>query len=191
MRPTWRSVELYRLLQVTLPGAPHVYYGDEAGMWGADDPDDRKPMVWSDLDYAPEAAGPEAPLATPHAVRVDQDLLAFTRRALALRTHHADLFVLGSLAWAPDDARQILAFTRSHGGQTATTVLNLSDRPTGGFPPTRCPPRPLGRAAARRQRRPGPARAPQWRGLPHRLSLWRVFWTSRFGSRPGRPLAPS
>ena len=25
-------------VQFTLPGAPQIYYGDEAGMWGGDDP---------------------------------------------------------------------------------------------------------------------------------------------------------
>ena len=28
-----------------------VYYGTESGMWGGDDPCDRKPMVWDDLKY--------------------------------------------------------------------------------------------------------------------------------------------
>lgn len=32
--------------QMTFIGAPVIYYGDEAGMWGADDPCDRKPMLW-------------------------------------------------------------------------------------------------------------------------------------------------
>jgi len=27
-----------------------IYYGDEAGMWGGHDPDDRMPMVWEDLN---------------------------------------------------------------------------------------------------------------------------------------------
>ena len=35
------------LLQLTYPGAPTIYYGDEVGMAGADDPDDRRTMDWS------------------------------------------------------------------------------------------------------------------------------------------------
>ena len=31
------------------PGATTVYYGDEVGMWGGNDPDDRQPMIWKDL----------------------------------------------------------------------------------------------------------------------------------------------
>ena len=35
--------------QMSYVGAPVIYYGAEVGMWGADDPTDRKPMVWDDL----------------------------------------------------------------------------------------------------------------------------------------------
>ncbi len=35
-------VRLASLIQFTLPGAPTVYYGDEVGITGADDPDDRR-----------------------------------------------------------------------------------------------------------------------------------------------------
>lgn len=35
--------------QMSYIGAPVVYYGAEIGMWGADDPTCRKPMVWDDL----------------------------------------------------------------------------------------------------------------------------------------------
>lgn len=34
--------------QMAFTGAPLIYYGDEVGMWGADDPTCRKPMVWAD-----------------------------------------------------------------------------------------------------------------------------------------------
>ena len=43
---------------MTYVGAPMIYYGDEAGMWGGHDPDDRMPMVWADLQYDPQAIDP-------------------------------------------------------------------------------------------------------------------------------------
>jgi glycosidase len=41
--------ELLRLavvVQMTIPGAPTIYYGDEVGMTGDDDPDDRRTFPW-------------------------------------------------------------------------------------------------------------------------------------------------
>lgn len=35
--------------QTAYMGAPILYYGSEFGMWGSDDPTDRKPMMWPDL----------------------------------------------------------------------------------------------------------------------------------------------
>lgn len=37
---------LVALIQMTYPGAPTIYYGDELGMVGADDPDNRRAMTW-------------------------------------------------------------------------------------------------------------------------------------------------
>ena len=34
----------------TLPGTPTVYYGEEAGMWGFDDPINRRPFPWDNIN---------------------------------------------------------------------------------------------------------------------------------------------
>jgi glycosidase len=72
----------------TLPGAPMVYYGDEVGMLGENDPDCRRPMIWE----------PD---------RQNQTVLEITRRLIDLRKQHPalrygepeTLFVLNG-AWA-------------------------------------------------------------------------------------------
>ena len=123
-----QAARLFRMLQVTLPGAPQVYYGDEVGMWGADDPDNRKPMVWPGRRYAAEASSPDTTVVRrPDRVAADADLLDFTRRALALRRAHPDLFARGTLVWQPTDA--VLQFTRRAEGQAAVVAVNVSDEP--------------------------------------------------------------
>ena len=49
-----RRLRLATLFQMTFPGAPSVYYGDEIGMTGANDPDNRRMMRFSGL--SPEEA---------------------------------------------------------------------------------------------------------------------------------------
>ncbi len=40
------------LMQMTWPGAPTLYYGDEVGLCGFTDPDNRRTFPWDDMDYA-------------------------------------------------------------------------------------------------------------------------------------------
>ena len=42
-----KSLKLAILFQMTYIGTPHVYYGDEIGMQGAKDPDNRRPFNWN------------------------------------------------------------------------------------------------------------------------------------------------
>ena len=51
---TYNRVKLYLMHQFTIPGAPQIWNGDEMGMWGADDPDCRKPLWWEELDFEDE-----------------------------------------------------------------------------------------------------------------------------------------
>lgn len=48
------NIALYRLaamMQMTWPGAPTIYYGDEAGMTGWTEPDSRRPYPWGHEDF--------------------------------------------------------------------------------------------------------------------------------------------
>jgi glycosidase len=51
---SWQQ-ELAIVAQFTLPGVPVVYYGEEIGMEGGDDPDCRRPMVWDRTRWDTEA----------------------------------------------------------------------------------------------------------------------------------------
>ncbi len=45
-------LKLLAIMQMTMPGAPTVYYGDEVGLTGDTDPDDRRPFPWNNMDSA-------------------------------------------------------------------------------------------------------------------------------------------
>ncbi len=51
-----RRLQLASLIQFGVPGAPTVYYGDEVGVTGDDDPDDRRTYPWADLGGSPDTA---------------------------------------------------------------------------------------------------------------------------------------
>ena len=127
--PTDAEREVQRLvvaLQFAMPGMPTVYYGDEAGMWGADDPDDRKPMVWPDRVYADEVQAPRG-RRSPDPVAFDHGLFDFYRRAVALRRSDPVLQrgTLRLLA-AVDDAETVV-FERALNGERRVIAVNRSD----------------------------------------------------------------
>jgi glycosidase len=106
-----------------------VYYGDEAGMWGGDDPCDRWPMVWEDLTYEPQTADPRGRERTPDAVAFDRKLFDFYQAAIALRDKHP-VFRRGSFETeAADDDAKFFAFRRRLGEEEAVVLFNRGDTP--------------------------------------------------------------
>ena len=70
------------VMQITFIGAPTFYYGTETGMWGGDDPCDRMPMVWDDIQgYADQSADPLRRERAPDPVEFDANLWQFYRSA--------------------------------------------------------------------------------------------------------------
>lgn len=125
----WKLVRMAVLLQMTYVGTPFIYYGGEAGMWGANDPDCRKPMIWADLDYDAEFMGPDGQRVGPHEVRFDRDLHSFFKAAIALR-RGTPVLNTGAFRWlATDDAANTLAFERSEGRTRALVAFNRGESP--------------------------------------------------------------
>lgn len=115
------------LFQMTYLGAPMIYYGDEAGMWGGHDPDDRMPMVWEDMKFAPQAIDPRGNPREPDAVGFDPALFAFYKQAIALRKKHPALRTGGFRALGASDRARTFAFLRADETESVLVVLNRSD----------------------------------------------------------------
>jgi glycosidase len=119
--------KLMALFQMTYLGAPMIYYGDEAGMWGANDPCCRKPMVWDDMNDADEVFLPDGSLRSqPDKVAFDHDLHAYYRKLIHLRNAHRSLQIGDFLTLLCDDAAQVYAFSRTYGNERIVVVLNNS-----------------------------------------------------------------
>ena len=129
-KPTARERRIQRmvgLLLMTYVGAPMVYYGTEAGMWGADDPCDRMPMVWPDMTFEPQANDPRGRPRRPEAVAFDQGIFDFYRAAIALRKQFAALRRGAIEFLAADDAAKFLAFRRTDRGEDLRIGFNRGD----------------------------------------------------------------
>ncbi len=117
---------LVALFQMTYVGAPIIYYGDEAGVWGGQDPDSRKPMPWPDLTFVPEKTDPRGRPRPADEANFDEQLHAFYRQALAMRADNpafksADFGVL-----VADDAKNVLVYSRGTGSESRVVALNRS-----------------------------------------------------------------
>lgn len=124
-----RLQRIVAVLQATCVGAPMLYYGTEAGMWGADDPDDRKPMVWPDLAYDDEASDPRGRTRVADPVGFDHGLHAFYRFVLKMRTTMPVLSQGGFEVLRTDDAAKALVFRRRLDDQSVYVVVNRGDGP--------------------------------------------------------------
>jgi glycosidase len=104
-----QRLRLASLIQFTVPGAPTVYYGDEAGVTGDDDPDDRRTYPWADLGGSPDTA-----------LLAHYTTLASLRDELTALTD-GDLRIL-----LADDAAGTVAYGRRTGNRAAIVALNRS-----------------------------------------------------------------
>ncbi|MEM9417892.1 MAG: alpha-amylase family glycosyl hydrolase [Planctomycetota bacterium] len=112
-----RRMKLALACQFTFVGAPMIYYGTEAGMWSPDDPSNRQPMTWPDLE----------PYDNPQ-IKFDQEMFDDVRHLMAMR-HTYEALRLG--AFHPiytDDAHGVLAYERVLGDERVYVVLNNSNR---------------------------------------------------------------
>jgi cyclomaltodextrinase / maltogenic alpha-amylase / neopullulanase len=101
------KLELSVLFQMTYPGAPMVYYGDEIGLTGGKDPDNRRTMNWDSL-------------------RWNMRLLNWYRKMIEVRADYP-VFRYGTYQTEfADNNRKLVGFWRKDGNSQALVVLNMS-----------------------------------------------------------------
>jgi neopullulanase len=98
------ALRLATLFQMTMPGAPCIYYGDEIGMTGATDPFSRGAFPWHDMSMW------------------NQELLQFFQQAISLRRQYA---ILRTGAYKTIYAEAgVFGFMRTLGAQHAIVLFN-------------------------------------------------------------------
>ena len=97
-------VRLAALILFAFPGSPTIFYGDEAGMQGFEDPFNRSPFPWGAEDH---------------------DLTDYFRRLGALRGARMSL-QCGTIEYLRAEGA-VLAFRRSFGGEISLCVCNAGE----------------------------------------------------------------
>jgi len=128
-REARQKLKFMATLQFLLPGAPYIYYGTEAGMWGADDPDCRKPMLWPEIKYDDEAFLHTQERRSPVRVAFDTELHQFYQSLCRIRRKSA--------VWRRGDfqilftSERWFAFRRKLGTEEAVVVVNAGRTAVG------------------------------------------------------------
>lgn len=119
-----RLQKLFLAFQMTYVGAPMIYYGDEVGMWGGNDPDCRKPMLWEDIRYEHERYNVDGNIGRNDPVRVNRDLRRSYQQLIQIRNRNIAL-QLGDFnpLFAEGD---VYIFERNYEGQKIVVALNRS-----------------------------------------------------------------
>jgi cyclomaltodextrinase len=96
------------VFQMTYPGAPIVYYGDEIGMRGSKDPGCRGTMVWDESKQDREL------------LQLYKGLIRLRKSSIALRR--------GNMRWLlVDDPTRSFAFSRHYEGETVVVAVCAGD----------------------------------------------------------------
>jgi cyclomaltodextrinase len=120
--------KLIAAFQILYLGSPMIYYGDECGMWGSNDPDCRKPMVWADKKYDSETFNPDQTKHEADKVDFNIDLFNWYKKIIGLRNKY-DAIKKGSYTTLDiNDAEKIYTFIRKSGTQEVIVILNRSDK---------------------------------------------------------------
>jgi glycosidase len=106
-----QRLRLAVFFQMVFPGSPSIYYGDEVGLTGGDDPDNRRTYPWPDLGGKPDMA-----------------LRADVQRLIRLRADHAVLR-RGSIDAPLFIDEHVIVLLRRLGNQWAVTAMNNAGQP--------------------------------------------------------------
>ena len=105
-----RRHALAAALQMTVPGCPAVFYGDEVGLSGGNDPNCRIAMEWDEE-------------------KQDKELFAYYKKLIGIRRESPSLLRGDFRTCLCNDASNVYAFRRTYGEEETLVVLNAGNEP--------------------------------------------------------------
>ncbi len=105
---TYKRVRLYLAHLFTSIGAPQIWNGEEMGMWGADDPDCRKPLWWKEYSFDPETRNNYQPgPKTYDPVGFNKEQFDWYKKLTGIRKNNPVL-AAGDIAFLKTEAKMIV-----------------------------------------------------------------------------------
>ncbi len=131
-KPDQETIDILKLLliqQYTYIGAPHIYFGDEMGMWGADDPNCRKPLIWKDLEFEDETAHPTGKERPRDKVKFNDEIFNYHKKLISIRKANPVL-IHGDIEFIfIDESKELLAYKRFNNKEEIIVGFNHEDTP--------------------------------------------------------------
>ena len=118
----YRLMNLFTLHQFTWIGSPHIWMGDEMGMFGGDDPDNRKPLVWDDITFATEHSSPYSNRKYSIEPKARKDVYENYKALASIRKSNPEL-IHGSYTFH-NVGNDILAYTRTYEDKECLIIVN-------------------------------------------------------------------
>jgi cyclomaltodextrinase len=126
---TYNTMKSILVQQFTYIGSPHIWAGDEMGMWGGDDPNCRKPLIWQDYDFEPETFHQLANKKRPtDEVKFNDELFSFYKNLIKIRKENTVLSNGKMEYLIIDDEREMLAYSRFDGNSEVIVIFNNSEK---------------------------------------------------------------
>jgi len=132
---TYLRLRLYLVHMFTSIGAPQIWNGEEMGMWGADDPNCRKPLMWKELKFDPETRNNIQPgPKTYDKVEFNQVQFDFYKKLISIRKSNPVL-ANGNIQFLAAEGKK-LAYMRYDSKDQIIVIFNLEKTPqTFALPP--------------------------------------------------------
>jgi cyclomaltodextrinase len=131
--PQIKKQKLIAAFQMLYLGSPMIFYGDESGIWGANDPDCRKPMLWAEKKYDPEIYNPDQTTHDPDDVKFNKDVFDWYKKFILLRKEYISLRLGDYTTLAAEDDHKLYAFSRIYGKEEVIVVINRGSDPVKFF----------------------------------------------------------
>jgi glycosidase len=97
-------------------------------MWGGDDPDCRKPMVWPELKYEDETTHPFGFKRSADKVEFDSTLFNWYKKLISIRKNNNELSKGNLEFFIVDNENKLLGYKRTVEEKTSIVLINNNNR---------------------------------------------------------------